>query len=313
MSELSILFLGASKRVSLVERFLDSGRRMGVNLRLYSCEAADEFYPISAYAQVLPGPRFDTSEFQGWLQDIVRTRGIDLIIPNMDSATVALSQFKEGRPSPPWAVVSDLAICQNMLNKRNAEAFFREHGIPAPDNTPGRFPKIIKPVKGFGSHGILVVTSEEEMELFLHNHGRGDHLVQDFIDGQETTVDLYISPRRGPMGYVLRDRLEVSDGEVMTCQTRDPSDEERKVIEKVMALEGWCGCITLQYITDGDGKVFVTEINPRFGGGATCAIECGLDMPTYMLSEYLGRDLVPPASLKRLRMTRCRRDYFHGL
>jgi hypothetical protein len=57
----------------------------------------------------------------------------------------------------------------------------------------------------------------------------------------------------------------------------------------------------------------VLEINPRFGGGATCGMEAGLDMASYILLERLSRPIVRPKAMRNLMMTRARRDFFREL
>src|SRR6185503_4531648 len=101
-----------------------------------------------------------------------------------------------------------------------------------------------------------------------------------------------------------RDRIEVSDGEVMVCRTRSPRPEEELLISRIGEIPGWQGCITLQYVTDSHGSLYVIEINPRFGGGATCAIEAGLDMSSYILLEHLNTELPQPGRIRHLIMSR---------
>lgn len=309
--EVRVLFLGASKRVSLLERFYTAAQKLGISLKLYCCEAAEDFYPVSHLASVLPGPSFGSISFQPWLNKAIRDYGIDIVIPALDAATVALSQYCADYPEGKyWAIVSDHNICRTMFDKFLSDEYFKLAGITCPPNTPGHFPKILKPRFGSASKGLHVVCSETEMARSL-NGKNVDYLVQDFITGaRETTVDFYVSRKGQLIGYVLRDRIEVSDGEVMVCRTRSASDAEVQLIEKVAQSAKWQGCITLQYLAS-DQHVYVIEINPRFGGGATCGIEAGLDMPLYILSEFLGRSIDPPVLNHKLEMTRARRDFFH--
>jgi carbamoyl-phosphate synthase large subunit len=310
--DISVLFLGAAKRVSLLERFVAAAWKINVGLQMFSCEASSAFYPISHLACVLAGPSFTAPEFQQWMADTVRRHSIDIVIPNMDSATVALSLYQsQHREQPCWAVVSDHGICEIMNDKVRSSEFFRSAGIPCLPNTPDRYPKLLKPRFGFGSKGIRVIHSSSQLAGFLQKNDPLAYEVQDLIeDFTETTVDLYVSRTGSLIGYVLRDRMEVSDGEVMVCRTRDATQDEAALIEKVAASAKWQGCITLQYMTSRHGR-YVVEINPRFGGGATCGIEAGLDMPLYILSEFLGEPITPPRALKKLTMSRARRDFFY--
>jgi carbamoyl-phosphate synthase large subunit len=314
MKELSLLFLGASKRVSLLERFLDAAARMGVVLHLYSCELDAGFHPISHLACVLQGPPFLAPEFIPWLEDVAIRYGINLMIPTMDAATVVLSRYAAGRlrTDSCWPVVSDPSICEAMYDKLSARELFVRAALPVPPDTPGRYPKIAKPRFGYGARGIKIMAAPADRQALEAGSESAQYVIEDFLsEVRETTVDFYVSPRQGFIGYVLRDRLEVSDGEVMVCKTRRPEANEIQLIEQVASLAGWTGCVTLQYLTDLEHRLYVLEINPRFGGGCTCAIEAGLDMPYYLMTEAMGIDFEPPARLKNLLMTRARRDFFY--
>lgn len=308
-----LLFLGASKRVSLLERFIDAAQSLNLKLEIFSCEIADDFYPISHLVTILAGPRFLDSEFQDWLAQVIKERSVDIIIPTMDAATVALSKFARSWPelaSRCW--VSDYRLCEAMNDKLLSDQFFSKHDWPTPTNTPGFFPKVAKPKLGFGAKGIVRLSSHVDHVSFQAHPNIENFLVQDWLPGEETSVDFYVSPARGLVGYVLRDRLEVSDGEVMVCVTRPASKEEAQLIEIIGHTPGWKGCITLQYLRTPVG-LRVIEINPRFGGGATCSIEAGLNMPHYLLAEATGQPFSAPKYLKTLKMTRARRDFFQEL
>jgi carbamoyl-phosphate synthase large subunit len=306
-----VLFLGASKRVSLLERFVDAASRHNIGITLFSCESDEQFCPVSTLATVLAGPVFLSNEFGDWLHNAIERYSIDVVIPNMDSATVALSRFAEEHMGSCWPLVSTRLLCESMYDKKLADAFFREHDIPVPPDTPGRFPKILKPRLGFGAKNIRIVRNAAQQCAELSENG-SDYIEQDFLSAfEETTVDIYLSRKHGLLGYVLRDRIDISDGEVMVCRTRLPREDERRLIEQIASIRGWQGCITLQYLTDPRGSLYVVEINPRFGGGATCAIEAGLDMASYILLERLGEPLSRPSTFRNLIMSRARRDYFH--
>ena len=309
---LRLLFLGASKRVSLFESFILAAHLENVKIELFSCEIKDDFYPISNLATILVGPKFHDISFSSWLIDVVNKHSIDIIIPNMDSAAVVLSEILESNIlSNTYLVVSSNFLCKIMEDKFAAEEFFKSNNLPIVENDFNFFPKIIKYRKGFGSKGIYYVNSMEELQIISGKIDMNDYLMQNFITAKETTVDMHISKKGELIGYVLRDRLETSDGEVMICETRLPNKSEVLMLESISQIPGWIGCITIQYFTDLYGQIFINEINPRFGGGVTCSIEAGLDIPRNILREFLGKKIIIPEQFKTIYMTRSRRDFFY--
>ncbi len=311
--KLGVLFLGASKRVSLFERFIEAAQTENISIELFSCEGKDEFFPISNIAKILVGPKFNDISFSSWLVDIIDKYSIDIVIPNMDSATVALSKILESNiVSKPYIVVSSNFLCSVMEDKILAAEFFKSYNLPIVENNHDFFPKIIKYRKGFGSKGIYIVNSQEELIKLSSEINMNEYLIQNYISARETTVDMHISKNGELIGYVLRDRIEISDGEVMICETRLPNKAEKQMLEAISRIPGWLGCITIQYFTNEvDGQIFINEINPRFGGGVTCSIEAGLDIPKSIIREYLGRDVIKMENFKNIYMTRSRRDFFY--
>lgn len=313
MQKIRILFLGASKRVSLLENFLKAADRESVSLQIFSCETKADFFPISHIATILVGPKFNSKDFQEWLLHIIPQYNIDIIVPNMDSATVALSLFSKANKNNVYPVVSDYQLCKIMDDKILANTFFIEHGIRVVGNSTLFYPKIIKPKNGFGSKGIKLIESKKQLEDFLKHNDKNQFIIQDYLKVSETTVDMFISRSGKLIGYVLRDRIEVSDGEVMVCKTRNADKKEELLIQKISQIPGWKGCITIQFFKDSKSNIFINEINPRFGGGATCSIEAGLDMPRYIIKDFLNKKITIPKSIKHLFMTRARRDFFYEI
>jgi len=112
------------------------------------------------------------------------------------------------------------------------------------------------------------------------------------------------------IGMLSRKRLQVVEGEVEVSETwREPA--VLSLCRQTLSAPGWQGPLTLQAILGPEGPAMI-EINPRFGGGVTHAIHCGLDMPRWLMRERLGLELAPRDEwLEHSVMTRCRRDVFH--
>lgn len=110
MNAVNVLFLGASKRVSLLERFVEAAAQHSIDLALFSCEMEERFYPICGLAHVIAGPKFLADEFGPWLNRAIERHSIDIVIPNMDWATVALSRFADSYTGLCWLVVSSYLL-----------------------------------------------------------------------------------------------------------------------------------------------------------------------------------------------------------
>ena len=307
-SETCILFLGAGKRLSLLERFAESANAENISLKLWATELRKNV-PICRIAEVIAGPQFDDPGFDTFLLNTVSELGIHIVIPNMDRATVVLSCLKERlRQAGAWAVVSSEKLCRAMEDKLQADSWFDAHGIPRPYGD--EYPVVAKERFGFGSRNQFIARNKEELAVLLSGRDRSTYFVQPYIEGQEYTVDAYVDRSGKVIAALSRKRLEVSGGEVEVSETLR-HDGILELTRKVLAQPGWEGPICLQFIDSPRGPLIV-EVNPRFGGGVTHAIHCGLDFPRWILQENTGRALTPfddwpDGSL----MTRARRDIFH--
>lgn len=305
---LNLMFIGAGKRLSLLERFQAAAAREGIALGLFSIEQGRKV-PIAGIAQVMEGPNFDTVASEQFLIDQVERLAIDVVIPNIDNATVALARVKQRLAARGvWAVVSDQQLCEVMYDKQLADRWFQAQGIPVPDHSA--FPRILKLRNGSGAKGQFVVQNEAELRFLAASVDLGKYVAQTFLQGQEYTIDAYVDRSGRLLGALSRKRLAVCDGEVEVSETFRCHPILQQT-EQILALPGWEGPLTLQFMVGAHG-IAMLEINPRFGGGVTHSIHCGLDMPRWILRERLGLPVEavhewPDGSF----MTRCRRDIFY--
>ena len=76
---INILFLGASKRTSLLEDFYKSAKKLSIELNVFSCEKDRDFCAISHLATILEGPKFSSDSFQDWLDETIKKHNINNI------------------------------------------------------------------------------------------------------------------------------------------------------------------------------------------------------------------------------------------
>lgn len=62
-----------------------------------------------------------------------------------------------------------------------------------------------------------------------------------------------------------------------------------KLIEKFIKESGFLGQIDID-IFEVNGKYYISEVNPRFGGGYPHAYECGCDHMTLILNNLQGQE-----------------------
>jgi carbamoyl-phosphate synthase large subunit len=311
--EFSVLFLGAGRLLQLMEYFRAYGARAGRKVSLASVEL-DRYCAIAKVARIIEGPKFTEPGAHDFLRNLIASERFDLVIPNMDAATVLLSAMAEDiRALGAMPVVSNSRVCEAMNDKILADQAFAAWGARRP---PLRIaaPAIAKYRFGYGSRGIYKLMSDQDFTQFMTRPDAKDHIVQAVIDGPEYTVDAYVDRKGHLVDALIRQRLHVEGGIVVDSITRKRPKIAQAVREIVANTEaGWFGPLTIQFMEKGDDP-YLIEINPRFGGGATHALGCGLDMPAWLAADREERDIVHEAFQwpDGHRMTRARIDVYHA-
>lgn len=70
----------------------------------------------------------------------------------------------------------------------------------------------------------------------------------------------------------------------------------------------------MQFISDSSDKLWIMEVNARFGGGATLSIAAGFDMINLLEKEYYNFDQLDSYYSNwesGLHLFRCFVDYYH--
>lgn len=291
--DVNILFLGGAKRVSVANHFIESGKEMDLNVRIFSYELTNSV-PIASVGTIIIGRRWNDDNLFKHLAEVIEDNHIHIVLPFVDPAVEVAAKLKDILTTV-FVPCSTLELCQTMFDKLRSERWFNQHQIPFPPSFTAEealsFPVIIKPRTGSASKGIEVITDQSQWDDI---ENKNDYIIQKYISNKEEyTVDCYVAGNGEIISIVPRIRLETAGGEVMNSITKR-DDELITFSRKILHSGGFFGPITIQYIRDKDAnQTYVMEINPRLGGGVIASIEAGANIPKYILSEYKGDGLLP--------------------
>lgn len=291
-SELNILFLGGAKRVSLAECFINTGRRKGLDIHIFSYELT-QYVPICTVGTIINGFKWDDLRIFDHLLEIIIKYKINIIFPLVDPAITIASRLKYLSPKI-FIPCSDFDICNIMFDKKKAALWFSESDFPVPkdyscEKEIDKYPVILKPQTGSASKGIKVIYNPIEFKEFEIQHDIEHYFIQQYFSpSTEYTVDCYVNKENEIISVVPRIRLEVAGGEV----TKTITEKNLFLIElskKILNKGQFQGPITIQFIKDIiSGEMFVLEINPRFGGGVIASILAGADIISSIIEEHSG-------------------------
>lgn len=296
MTELNILFTSVGRRVALLHQFAGAHDALGLSGKLIAVDrknTAPARYVADVFHQV---PRVDDADYIRALLEICTTHEVDLLFPLIDPELYPISNnvqaFLDIGTRP---VISDPATIRIGMDKRSTAAFFEEIGVDSPKilditevlrSESPKFPMLIKPARGSSSIGVTKIYSKEELAFF--SSYIEDPVLQEFVEGDEYTLDILTDFSGEVHCVVPRLRIETRAGEVskgITVKNRQIMDAGARVAK---ALPGPVGCITVQCFVAPCGNLKFIEINPRFGGGVPLAIKAGADFPRWLMEMYLG-------------------------
>lgn len=112
---------------------------------------------------------------------------------------------------------------------------------------------------------------------------------QEFVGGEEISVDLFANLQGKVISVVPRKRLKVLNGESVITQTvkNKPLLQESIVLSNALGLIGH-NCLQGFW---RNGSMVWTDVNPRYGGASIVGIKAGCQSPEWLL-KLINGDIV---------------------
>lgn len=293
---MNILILSAGTRNKIVQYFKRALAGVGNVIATDMSELAPAIHEADKYYIV---PRITAPNYMDVILDICKKERITGVLSLIDPELSLLAKNRERFETLGVTVVgSDYELCERALDKMEMYRWLCEHGYPCAKSYTDKeeffadvesgaigYPVFVKPVRGSASIAISKVYDRETVEmLFAHSDGL---MIQEFLDGQEIGADCYIDMVSGELVSVFtKKKLLMRAGE--TDKAVSFKDEKLfALIERFVGESGWRGQIDVD-IFDVNGTYYVSEVNPRFGGGYPHAYECGVDHMKLILRNLQG-------------------------
>jgi len=309
---MNVLLTCAGRRHYLASYFRDalkgSGQLIGADMDLTApaLAACDRAYQVPAVSapgyidriiEIIKGDDvqmvFSLNDLEVGLfsdnrQRIEEETGATLFVPDLDAFQICADKWET------FCFSSGLGIptIPTFLCPDDAVAAFREGTI--------RFPMIVKP--RWGSASIALAIVEDEVALrdafdacgkavsqgMLASLGTEDAvIIQQLIVGIEYGVDVLFNAQCEYQGFTAKRKLGMRSGETDKAVTVAPDSfsELVQTISEVIRHRGNLDCDFLEQ----DGKIFLLEMNPRFGGGYPFSHEAGAKHVERLIQEAMGK------------------------
>lgn len=291
---MNILILSAGTRNKVVQYFKKSvsGNVVATDMQLIApaIYEADKYYIV---------PRITDPGYMDVIFDICKKEKINAVITLIDPELSLLAANKEKLTEIGVTFVgSSYELCEMALDKMQMYTWLKNHDYNCAKSYDdietfykdleegiASFPVFVKPIRGSASIAINKVEDKETLELlWKHNDGL---MIQEYLKGQEIGADVYIDMiSHEVVSIFTKKKLLMRAGETdKAVSFKDPALFE--LIEKFANECGWNGQIDID-IFDINGKYYISEVNPRFGGGYPHAYECGCDHMRLIMNNLNG-------------------------
>ncbi len=149
------------------------------------------------------------------------------------------------------------------------------------------YPVFVKPVRGSASIHINKVGSRKEIEVLCDLYD--DLMIQEYMDGTEFGADVYVDMLSGKCTDIfVKKKIKMRAGE--TDKSVSFKDEKLFALIRDFAEKcGFRGMIDID-IFEIDGVYYISEVNPRFGGGYPHAYGCGVNMAAAVVRNLSGQE-----------------------
>lgn len=293
----NILILSAGTRNKVVQYFKKVLSSKGLVIATDCSNLAPAIYDADKYYIV---PRMTDDGYLDVILDICKNEKITGVLSLIDPELSLLANNVDKFESVGTRVIgSSYELCERSLDKYEMYKWLVENGYKCAksymdkdeffadlDNEIAKFPVFVKPARGSASISISKVTDRETVDLlFAHEDGL---MIQEFLDGQEIGADVYIDMITGEVVSIFtKKKIKMRAGE--TDKAVSFKDEKLfELIKEFVIRAGYRGQIDID-IFDINGEYYISEVNPRFGGGYPHAYESGSDHMSLIVNNLEGK------------------------
>lgn len=269
---------------------------------------------------VYPSPLKQNDEFVEYLIELLQKHPYDLLIPVANPTLQPIVDHEREISQYTTVALPPREVFIKGYDKGTTLKIALENGIPCPktlfiDSLDDvyrtedqlEFPLVIKPRISFGSRGVYICNSFDQLVVNVENSlsHYGNLLLQEYIpNGGEFGVDTLFDRDSRPCALTVQRRLRsfpVSGGPSTLRETIRTDASEKAVIAafKLLNAMKWVGVAMVEFRIDPrDGVPKLMEVNPRFWGSLPLSVLAGVDFPYLLYQLFTGEEIKPVLDYK---------------
>ena len=293
---MNILILSSGTRNKIVQYFKRELMKKGKVICTDANNLAPSIYEADKYYIV---PKINAPGYLEVILSICEKEHINGVLSLIDPELSLLAKNKDKFEKIGTKVIgSSYELCEMSLNKYEMYKWLKKHGYKCAnsyldkeefyaDVARGRinYPVFVKPAKGSASIAISKVYNKETLELlFANSEGL---MIQEFLNGQEIGADVYIDLiSKEIISIFTKKKILMRAGETDKAESIK-DDKLFTLIKSFVSEAGYMGQIDID-IFNVNGEYYISEVNPRFGGGYPHAYESGANHMQMIINNLNG-------------------------
>ena len=293
----NILILSAGTRNRVVQYFRKTLAGKGTVVATDMSQLAPAIYEADKHYIV---PRMTDATYLDAVLDICKKEAITGVLSLIDPELSLLAEHKAEFEALGTIVIgSSYELCEMSLDKFQMYNWLTAHGYRCAKSYMDKeaffadvdaglidYPVFVKPDRGSASISISKVYDREMVELlFVHEDSL---MIQEFLDGQEIGADVYIDMISGEIVSIFtKKKILMRAGETDKAESFK-DDNLFALIKEFVSEAGYRGQLDID-IFEVNGEYYISEVNPRFGGGYPHAYECGADHMKLIVNNLEGK------------------------
>lgn len=330
--KLNILLTSVGRRSYLVEYFK---RALDGNGEVHVSNSSENSPAFQVADRTIVTPFIYDDNYIPFLLDYCINNNIKAIISLFDIDLPILSKNKDKFDEIGVnLIISEpkvICICNDKWNSYN---FLKNNGINVPntylsleevnkgiENGDISFPIIVKPRWGMGSIGVYEAETKEELKVFFEKAKRNIKetylkyessenieecvLLQEKIVGEEYGLDIINNLHGEYQNTIVKRKLAMRSGETDCAITVDNMDI-RRIGERISSLLKHIGNLDVDVFVENN-KIYVLEMNARFGGGYPFSHMAGVNLPLAIV-KWLTNSIVDEDLLNADIEVMCHKD-----
>lgn len=296
---INILFCSAGRRVKLLEDFR---KTLGNNCKLVISDNSNLAPTVYVADKHYIVPKIYEENYIDKIIDICKKEDINVVCTLIDPEIKILADNREK--------FEELGILLMVPSSKTAELCFDKYKmykylkenkintvktygtIEEFENNKDEvtFPVFVKPRTGSGSIGACKVQNMENLRKLFEEDS--SLIIQELMSEKNLDADVYVDTNSGEViNAFLKNKLETKVGGAnKTVAFKD--EKLFEFIKEIVSKFEFKGTINIDFFQK-DGDYYLSEVNPRFGGGYIHTYAAGVDFIKYLVNNLNGKTNTP--------------------